>query len=528
MASNTRLLRILSIAAAMTLAGAAGGQPDDGGRAPDAPGGGPAADATVASSDEEAAPEAPGDQQAGAPASEVADDSGEEPASFREVAGSIDQRLRAAVDRLDRVRQEIAEQKIPLSRKLNELEQTLSDVREQFQEASRTLDTRTLDLSNLRKQIETREQQANYLSNQFSQYIREFETRLHIAEGQRYRDVLEEAKLAPENSKLSQREVYDAQTALIGASLERLHEGLGGTRFEGAAVDEEGMVQPGRFVLVGPAAVFASDDGSVVGLVEQRLGSTQPTVIPFENPADREAAGELVATGAGTLPFDPTLGNAHKMEAAEDTLLEHIYKGGPVMVPIFALAGASLLVAIYKWMALVFVRQPSRKKVDALMGAVARNDQGEAEKKVKPIKGPMGRMLEAGVQYMKEPRELIEEVMYEHVLSARLKLQRFLPFIAITAASAPLLGLLGTVVGIINTFKLITLFGTGDVQTLSGGISEALITTEFGLIVAIPSLLLHAFLSRKAKGVTDQMEKTAMTFANQVDIARARESRKAA
>jgi Mg/Co/Ni transporter MgtE len=102
------------------------------------------------------------------------------------------------------------------------------------------------------------------------------------------------------------------------------------------------------------------------------------------------------------------------------------------------------------------------------------------------------------------------------MLSTRLKLQRFLPFVAISAAAAPLLGLLGTVTGIINTFRLITVFGSGDVKTLSGGISEALITTKFGLIVAIPSLLLHAFLSRKARGIINQMEKAAVALVNQV------------
>jgi hypothetical protein len=76
------------------------------------------------------------------------------------------------------------------------------------------------------------------------------------------------------------------------------------------------------------------------------------------------------------------------------------------------------------------------------------------------------------------------------------------------------------VTGIINTFKLITVFGIGDVKTLSGGISEALITTKFGLIVAVPSLLLHAFLSRKARSAIDQMEKAAIAFANQVSKAR--------
>jgi CBS domain-containing protein len=125
-------------------------------------------------------------------------------------------------------------------------------------------------------------------------------------------------------------------------------------------------------------------------------------------------------------------------------------------------------------------------------------------------------MLTAGVEHIKEPPALIEEVMYENILTAKMKLQRFLPFVAISAAAAPLLGLLGTVTGIINTFKLITVFGSGDVKMLSGGISEALITTEFGLIVAIPSLLLHAFLSRKARGVIAQMEKTAIAFINQI------------
>jgi biopolymer transport protein ExbB len=132
------------------------------------------------------------------------------------------------------------------------------------------------------------------------------------------------------------------------------------------------------------------------------------------------------------------------------------------------------------------------------------------------IRGPVGRMLAAGAEHADQPRELVEELMFETVLSTRLRLNRWLPFIAITASSAPLLGLLGTVTGIMNTFTLMTVFGTGDVKTLSSGISEALITTEYGLYVAIPSLLLYSYLSRKAKSILDRMEKAAVAFANQV------------
>ena len=79
---------------------------------------------------------------------------------------------------------------------------------------------------------------------------------------------------------------------------------------------------------------------------------------------------------------------------------------------------------------------------------------------------------------------------------------------------SPLLGLLGTVTGMISTFHLIAIFGTGDAKLLSGGISEALITTEAGLVVAIPLLLLHAFLSRRVRAITEGLEKSAIRFIN--------------
>ena len=92
--------------------------------------------------------------------------------------------------------------------------------------------------------------------------------------------------------------------------------------------------------------------------------------------------------------------------------------------------------------------------------------------------------------------------MYEKMLSAKPALERWIPLIALTAATAPLLGLLGTVTGMINTFNMITVFGTGDPRMLSGGISEALITTKFGLVVAVPALICHAFVTPKGQGVS--------------------------
>jgi len=441
---------------------------------------------------------------------------GEGSPAFEAATDSVQRRLASAVAELSALRTRIADEKLPLARRMSELEAELAAAREEFQQTSRALDGRAVDLSKLTADITRLENEEVYLSNLFGEYVRNFEAGLHIAEADRYEAALEAARLAAENDDLARVDVYEAQADLLDASLERLIDVLGGTRFPGEALDTERRVVAGEFVNVGPATVFRSEDGAAVGVVEQRLGSLEPSLVAFRDPADQAAAAALVQSGRGLIPFDPTLGNASKIESTEDTFLEHVQKGGPVMIPIFALAGAAMLVALLKWISFLFVRTPSRARVQKLYEAVAQRDEAAVNTAVERIKGPVGRMLKAGVESLREPRELVEEVMYEVVLTSRLKLERFLPFVAISAASAPLLGLLGTVTGIINTFKLITVSGSGDVKSLSGGISEALITTEFGLIVAIPSLLLHAFLSRKARGVVGKMETAAIGLVNQL------------
>ena len=433
-----------------------------------------------------------------------------------QAASRIERRLAESLDELSELREEIAADQLPRSQRLHELESELLDLRVEFQEVSRTLDSRNLDLGNLRREIDERREESSYLANQMGEFIRNLEPMLQIAEKQRYEEALEHCRLAGEDADLSELEVAATQAVGLTLALDRFFEGLGGTRFLGKALDANGRMQSGSIAVVGPMALFRSDDGSVVGSVEERLGSLEPTIFPFQLPENAQAAAQLVASGSGDVPLDPTLGNARKIEAIDESFLEHVKKGGEVMVPIGVMAGAAFLVAVFKWIALVFVRTPSKKRVFALLQAVEQEDVDAARTKAAMLRGPAGRMLSAGAEHLGHPNELIEEVMYEHVLTARTRLQRFLPFIAICAAAAPLLGLLGTVTGIINTFKLITVFGSGDVKMLSGGISEALITTKFGLIVAIPSLLMHALLNRKARRLVGVMESLAVRFVNQV------------
>jgi biopolymer transport protein ExbB len=384
--------------------------------------------------------------------------------TFKEVGDDAQLRLTQSTDELAALREAIVAERVPLGKQMSSLELELSDARQESQRVSRLLDTRTLDLSNLSEELKKRQNEAAYLSNLFAEYIRNFESRMHIAEVQRYRAALEPAKLAPDNSNLTPGEVFTVQAELLAASLGRIEDALGGTQFTGGAVDADGLVQQGTFLLVGPAALFRSNDGLVVGTAEQRM-STEPIVIPFTNPEDTTVSAALVQRGSGAMPFDATLGNAHKMAATNESLVEHIAKGGTVMYPILFMAGAALLIALLKWLSLTLMRRPSPKSVSALLDAVGRQDDAAAQRIGSALseRGPSGKMLWVGVQHMNEPRELVEEAMYESVMTSKHRLNAYLPFLEIGAASAPLLGLLGSVSGIINTFKLITVFGSGDV-----------------------------------------------------------------
>lgn len=425
-------------------------------------------------------------------------------------------KLTVAMNQLSTTRQVIADERIPMGEELSAKEKRLAAVHKEYEELKRKLDTRTLDLSNLRSEIKSRTNEKNYISGLLDEYVRNFETRLHIAELQVYGGVAEEARLAAENSNLVPAEVYKAQSALVMASMDRILKMNGGMRFEGTAAGDDGLVKKGEYALVGPVALFAAFDDSATGVAEQRLGSLEPTVIAVEDVALNDSIKTVARTGAGTMPFDATLGNAHKIEETKTTIMDEIRKGGIMMYPILAMFVAAIVISLVKWIQLAAVPMPKDSAVFPVLRSLAKGNVAEVKGAVAQLKGPAAEMLQAGADHIGEPKELIEELMFEKMLEARVKLQRALPFVAVAAACGPLMGLLGTVTGIINTFKLITVFGSGDVKMLSGGISEALITTKYGLIIAIPSLVLHAFLSRKAKGLIDRMEKIAISFMNQL------------
>jgi biopolymer transport protein ExbB len=421
--------------------------------------------------------------------------------------------LDKALAEFAQLQQQIADEKIPLAKQFGELEDLVQAKRREAERAQRLRDNRELDLKGLETEVKARRDEYSYLASLLGEYVRSFETRIHISEVQRYKEMVDAAKLVGEDVNLEPAEKFTLQVDVVKASLSRLREALGGVRFQGSALAPSGILEKGDFTLFGPVALFAATQGESAGMAELQMGSAEPTIIPIGE-AFLDDIRTVARTGAGNLPLDATTGNALKIASIKEGFVEHIVKGGPVMVPIILLGLSAFVVALVKYVQIALIHTARPQDLQSILISLNRGDTSGAKAHAGNIKGPAGEMLLTAISHVDEEKELIEEALYEKMLHTKPRLERLLPFIALTAACAPLLGLLGTVTGMINTFNLITIFGTGDPKMLSSGISEALITTEYGLKIAIPALLVHALIARKAKGVMASMEQTAVGFIN--------------
>ena len=439
--------------------------------------------------------------------------------SFGKAAGELDGRLKTALGELADERARIAKEKVPLSRSVSRLEDQVLQLKRKHDRLLEERDSRSLDLSSLRRQVESLGEQNDFVESRLNEFTREFEGRLDISELPQYEETTTAAKLSSKNVNLDAREKRKAQLAVVTAALARLREQLGGQIYGGEALGPDGILTSGRFLRLGPTIMYSSEDGTLTGIVENRLNAADPVVVPL--PAGGEGISAVAQAGAGLLPLDSTLGKALKVEKSRKALTQYVAEGGVVGYVILGLGAAALLLAGFKSFEILGFRVAEHEQVDLVLEELSRGSRDAAAKRAAEVEGVAGDMLSTGVRHAEESRSVLEELLFEKVLRVRPTLERFLPFLAITAAAAPLLGLLGTVIGMIKTFQLITIFGTGDAKSLSSGISEALVTTALGLIVAIPTLIIHGALSRMAKRKLGLLEELSAAFINGITAIRA-------
>ena len=222
------------------------------------------------------------------------------------------------------------------------------------------------------------------------------------------------------------------------------------------AKDATGKQLEGVAIHQGPLAFFFWQDNC--GQLFENADGALPTVHPLK-PSESQDTYFLDITGKQPELF-----------TQPSSLLRHLRQGGVIMIPILLLGVVCIIVVIIKLMQLVF--HPASKDLITLKEAAEASSSNGEE---------------------------LENELFAVAQQCVARREHLLFWLGVSASAAPLLGLLGTVTGMIHTFRLITFFGVGDARLLADGISEALVTTEAGLCVAIPALLCHAWLTRLAR-----------------------------
>jgi biopolymer transport protein ExbB len=219
---------------------------------------------------------------------------------------------------------------------------------------------------------------------------------------------------------------------------------------------------------------FLPETGNLVELSRQPVDRLQQLAADFESSETDSLQATVV---------DPTRGAIMALLVQSPTLKERIQQGGWIGFIILGLGFIGLVIASIRFVFLTITGQ----------GVAKQQKQTEIN-----LNNPLGRILSVYSDELAQDVETLSLKLDEAILREIPKIERGLITLAILAAIAPMLGLLGTVSGMIETFQSITLFGTGDPKLMSGGISQALVTTELGLAVAIPILLIHSMLSSKS------------------------------
>lgn len=190
-------------------------------------------------------------------------------------------------------------------------------------------------------------------------------------------------------------------------------------------------------------------------------------------------------------------------------MLEIVQSGGWLMVPILLCSIVAAAICVERLWTLQRSRIVPKNLVAQIWSAVKTEDLDTQKLRELRTSSPLGQVLAAGVSNAKRGRDVMKEAMEEAASQVSHDMERYLTSLGIIASISPLLGLLGTVVGMIKVFTALMLEGAGNANVLAGGISQALITTAAGLSVAIPALMFHRFFLRRIDELVVTMEQEA-------------------
>lgn len=283
----------------------------------------------------------------------------------------------------------------------------------------------------------------------------------------------------------------------------------------GKMVDRTGKEVDASILVLGPFTA-AYRLGEETGFLNySSSGNTLYALSRLPSKRIRGQIGKYMDAGARSVPIDISRGAALRQLTHELRLWEQIPKGGPIVWPILIIFALGVLIILERVFFLLRKRFAADKVMDEIEKLSFQNNWDACIQRVeKHRKKPVAKVMRAGLDTCHMQREEMENALQEAILREIPKMERFLSTLGMLAAIAPLLGLLGTVTGMIDTFHVITLHGTGDPRLMSGGISEALVTTMLGLSVAIPLMISHTLLNRAVDRQIGEMEEKGVALVN--------------
>jgi len=429
---------------------------------------------------------------------------------FDRVASGIQADYGEALDEQKRTLSEIKAHRQALQQKLAGLETKIRAATEGLRADQKRLERLAQKRDTITEEISRRLADNKELGILFVNHARNF---LALAERTPYSAQqphrLETLRAFVDTDRLFRLADFKALLALSFQDMTASHQRV---MYSGKVVDRTGAEIRGDIIRLGhlPAMYHADDQVGYLSLSPASARLIMGPSPPFWVGRNLRHYFEGQTGGVYT---DISGGAAISQLARHVTLMDQLKSGGILVIPILLVALVALALTIER---LIFLGKV-RHNTDDLMTRVTRlvgqgNMDGAMEATAPLQKGPTGRVLMAGLKHRSDPGEVIESALSEAMLRETPRLERFLGALKVCAAVAPLLGLLGTVTGMINTFQVITLHGTGDPRLMAGGISEAMVTTQVGLAVAIPVMIVAAFLGRRAHNLSQDMEEKGLAL----------------
>ncbi len=283
----------------------------------------------------------------------------------------------------------------------------------------------------------------------------------------------------------------------------------------GEFVAPDGTNATGEILRAGMFTTYFRKEDGETGFLRPEPDGIRMIGVPGNVPGSAlNAISEYFDGKSNILPIDPSRGGAFASYTKKIDLVDKLEEGGIIMYVIAAVGFLAILIIIERFFVLYRTRSSTDHITEQITGMAENGDWKQASITCdEHSRVPTCRMLKGALGHVGADREVLENALQEGILRETPRLERFLPTLGVLATIAPLLGLLGTVTGMINTFKVITAQGAGDANAMAGGISEALLTTQFGLTVAVPLILIHHMLSRRVDKIVGDMEEKGTAFA---------------